>query len=382
MKQFHILLDGYEANSQQRVGSNVFAFQVLKALEKRSRKSKLLRFTVVVPNIQSSDLPSTRPGWRYTPISSLLYSQWSLPIYINKNRATFDLFFTTSHYAPRFCALPYISSVMDLGYIEYPHFFKTIDLMKLKLWTAHSVNNAQKVLTISKFTQQEVIKTYGVQKEQTFVAYPGNTLNSTQIQKTSKKLLQKWSLTTVPYILHVGTLQPRKNITRLVKAFSLLKLQPHTKHLKLVLAGKEGWLSKSIQQAISNSPHKADIIQTGFVTEQEKYSLLSQAKTVAMIGLHEGFGIPALECQNYGVVPVVSESSSLPEVVNGAGILVNPTDISSIAEGLLTALNLSNQEKVKMQKTMKKNLEKFTWENTADRIYKMILKTVNDLKKQ
>lgn len=379
MKTFQIALDGYEANTSQRVGSNVYAYEVLKALEKRSRKSKLIEFTVFTPGHRSQDLPQPRPGWNYQSVKPRLYSQWSLPISLYKEREKYDLFFTTSHYAPRFCPIPYISSVMDLGFLDYPHFFKTLDYMKLKLWTAYSVKHAKKVLAISQFTQSQVIKHYGVDKKATFVAYPGNTLLKKDLKNQDKSLLKKWSLSESPYILFIGTLQPRKNLVRIIKAFSLIKLQPHSQKLKLVIAGKSGWLSKSIEQTIKDSPHSKEIIRTGFISHTEKNELLRHASTVLMVGLHEGFGIPALECQNFGVVPVVSNNSSLPEVVGDAGILVNPLDITAIAEGILKVLALSESEKKQHQKIMKKNLEKFTWQNTADRIYKMMLKTLREV---
>lgn len=358
MKTFHVALDGYEANAPQRVGSNIYAYEVLKALEKRSRKSKLIEFTVFIPGPISSGLPQPRPGWKYQYVQPRLYSQWSLPINLYKQKKNFDLFFTTSHYAPRFCPIPYISSVMDLGFLEYPGFFRTVDLMKLKLWTAYSVAHAKKVLAISQFTQSQVIKQYGVYKKNTFVAYPGNTIIRSDLKNQDKTILQKWSLFDSPYILFIGTLQPRKNLIRIIKAFSLLKLQPQCRHLKLVIAGKSGWLSSPIEQTITDSPHRKDIIRTGFISNQEKNELLRHASTVLMVGLHEGFGIPALECQNFGVVPVVSDNSSLPEVVGEAGILVNPLDITAIAEGVLKVLALSESEKKKRQKIMRKKLEK------------------------
>lgn len=392
-KPLSCVFDGFEANVTNRVGSNVYAFEVLKHLEIICRQKPEISWTVVLNTEPVDDLPKERAGWSYKVIPGALWSQWTLPRYLYQNRSSFDVLYTPSHYAPRLCPIPYVSSVMDVGYLEFPEQFKILDLLKLKHWTSYSVKKAKKVVAISEFTKSQVVTQYQKNPDDIAVAYPAQAYKKLSLSSLRRlEILKELGLHTTPYFLTVGTIQPRKNIERLVEAFEIFCARADKEILKkraskraqarfdqpvtLVLAGRPGWLSEPIMARIKNSIVSDQIKVLGFITEEQKAALYAQALATASVGLHEGFGIPALESQLYGTLPIVSEISSLPEVVGAAGILVDPYSVDSIADGLWKVAGMDAKKLSSERKKMKENAKKFSWHSTAEIIMDTVLAAV------
>ena len=171
------------------------------------------------------------------------------------------------------------------------------------------------------------------------------------------------------YILAVGTLEPRKNLRRLIQAFETVKKENPS--LSLVFVGARGWLSKDLYADIE----KNSIITTGYVSREDMPALYSGAKLFVFPSLYEGFGLPPLEAMRCGVPVVVSDNSSLPEVAGEAGIYVNAKDADSIAEGIQKGLYDENLRAVSIRKGFLQS-QKFSWKKSADQIinvYKEIL---------
>lgn len=375
-----IAIDGNEANIVNRVGSNVYAFEIISNLYNLI-KNKPIEVTVLLASEPIKDLPPANKKWNYKVVKpAKLWTQWALPIHLFLYADQYDVFFTPGHYAPRFSRVPYVSSVMDLAYIHFPEQFKKRDYLQLLNWTKYSVQRAKKVVAISEFTKQDVIKHYKKKGSDVVVAYPAIYPHTTKIAPLhKKKILSKFNISQ-PYFLYVGTIQPRKNLINLVEAFEKLCRQlplgkrKNIKSLQLVIAGKIGWLADDIVNRVKNSPFKNQIIMTGFVTDFEKSVLLDNCTSLVLTGLYEGFGIPPLEAISHQIVPVVSNTSSLPEVVGKAGILVNPQDSNDIARGLNEVLNLSVKEKSDYRKAAIIQLSKFDWKNSAREILKTLEK--------
>lgn len=374
-------VDANEANLQNRVGSNVYAFEILKQLEKQTQKDSSIHWKIYLNKEPVKDFPEERAGWQYQIISPAQFStQWALPIQLWKDRRTIDLFFTLGHYAPRFCPVPYVSCVMDLAFLKFPTQFRLRDLYQLKQWTRYSVKHAQQIVTISQSAKHDIQEYYNISPQKITVAYPGfgqiAKYSPTQQKKTLKNLhISK------PYILYVGTLQPRKNLVRLIKSYEQFvqdrqkKSQKKTKtKVNLVIAGKIGWKADRIVRTAKNSLFSDHIVLTDFVTEKEKAVLYQNAEAVTLIGLYEGFGMPPLEALAYGKVPVVSDNSSLPEVVGKAGILVDPYRIPNIAAGLKQAILLNKDKSAEWKKHAKKQVDKFRWEKSGEQVLQMLKK--------
>ncbi len=380
---FKLAVDGNEANVDHRVGSNVYAFELINSLYRLTEADDTVSVTVLLASPKLGDLPPARPRWQYQVLTPQpLWTQIALPIHLFLHRHQYDVLFTPGHYAPRISSVPYVSAVMDLAFLKFPDQFKPKDLVQLRDWTRYSVLGAAKVIAISQSTARDVIHTYRISPSQVKVVYPAMSLPQTKYSALKGKALLKKLKIESPYFLYVGTLQPRKNIIRLVEAFEQFCRKIASQHSgnsplnlpQLVLAGKIGWMADETLARISASPFNHQIVLTGYVSEDQKQMLYKQAVCSVLVGLYEGFGIPPLESMALGTVPVVSNNSSLPEVVGKAGILVNPEKVSSIVEGLERALKLTSKDRSRLFSLGQRQVNQFSWEKSGLQVLELLKK--------
>lgn len=394
MAKYSVAIDGNEANVLQKVGSNAYAFEILVSLEELTAKRKDIEITVLLSDLPNDQMPSERAGWKYVVFGPrAFWTQIALPIHLFIHKPKYDVFYTPGHYAPRVSVIPYVSSVMDLAFLYFPKQFRKKDYLQLKEWTRYSVRHAKKVIAISEFTQKDVLKTYRIPKQKVVIAYPGiRPIDHSDFKEKERlEVFKKWNIN-YPYVLYVGTLQPRKNVHRLIEAFELLckelkdeKKKSKKKHslgsykvddLKLVIVGKIGWLADGILRQVESSSVKNQIILTGYVSEKEKNILYRESLCTVLVGLYEGFGIPALEAMAHGTIPIVSETTSLPEVVGEAGIKVNPKETGEIAEAIRRVLEMPAKEHAYLLKKGRQQIKKFTWEKSAEIILQTLLELI------
>ena len=382
MKQkLHIAIDGNEANVENRVGSNVYAFELLTAFAELIKDERTIEVTVLLSSEAIKDLPRQRKRWNYLTITpQKLWTQWALPIHLFLHKDRYDILFTPGHYAPRVSSIPYISSVMDVAFLSFPEQFKKRDLLQLKNWTSYSAKNAKKVVAISNHTKQDVLTHYGRKSEDVVIIPPAvSSPNFSPTNKQGSEVSKKFGITD-PYIIHIGTIQPRKNILRLIEAYekTIRKMaaskSKFARKYQLVLVGKVGWLADPIMNRIQKSPFAKDIIITGFVTQEEKFTLLKFAQCSVHVGLYEGFGIPPLESLHMGSIPIVSNTTSLPEVIGDAGITADPYNVDDIASALETILTLSAKEKAKLRRLGRDQIKQFSWAKSAQ----VLLETIQN----
>ena len=382
-----IAIDGNEANVSNRVGSNIYAFKLIEEIYKLTAKRKNLDITILLSTPKVADLPPKRKNWRYLVISPRkFWTQWALPIHLFLHKDDYDLLFTPGHYAPRISAVPYVSSIMDLAYIEHPDQFKKNDLIQLRDWTKYSVKNAKKVITISKFSKKEIIKHYQKEGKDISVIYPDAQLTDSANASELKQFFKDHNLKR-DYFLYLGTLQPRKNINKLVEAYEKYyrktaaynlenKKRYKTKTKKeipqLVIAGKVGWLADGILDRINSSPFKKNIILTGFVEDKYKAALYKNAQASLLLSAYEGFGIPPLESMYLKTIPIAAKNSSLPEVLGKAGFLVNQNNTQEIAEAMFKVDHLKKKDRTKQKSLMSKQVKKFSWQESAKSLLKKL----------
>lgn len=368
-----IAIDGNEANVAQRVGSNVYAFQLLKAMEKYWQSDTQVEVLVFLSAPPLADLPAQRPGWRYKVVPHVpLWTLWKLPLELRRHR-NIDLFFSPGHYLPSWTPMPSVNTVMDLAYEHYPQFFKAKDRWQLRLLTRQAVSQAAHVFAISKKTAQDLSKLYSLNPDHISITYPGLASPEKIAPSKVTKLLHSLNVSQ-PFSLFVGTLQPRKNIVRLIDAFSLLKNQGYKG--KLVLAGKVGWKAEPILNKIQSSPYHQDIEYVGFVDDQQKTALLSGAQLLILPGLYEGFGLPPLEAAQLGTLPLVAKTGALPEVVPFSDLQFDPLSSSSIAQTWQAALNFSRKQKSEYLQQLKQHSQQFNWTATGEKVCHQLLSLV------
>jgi glycosyltransferase involved in cell wall biosynthesis len=184
-------------------------------------------------------------------------------------------------------------------------------------------------------------------------------------QNEIEPILKKFGLEHKNYVLFVGTLQPRKNIPRLIDAFALLKKKGRIED-KLAIVGGKGWIWKPITDKIRSAGLGNEVRFLDYVDNDDLHKLYCGAKLLTLPALYEGFGLPPLEAMACGTPTVVSNVSSLPEVVGDAGVLVDPNSIESIAEGIT---RLVTDDRLRMELGAKSLVQakKFSWEQTAQK---------------
>ncbi len=382
-RPIQVAIDGNEANCAGRVGSNVYAFEILRALEKiTARARRQFQITVFLASKPELDMPPERSGWKYKVVGPrVAWTQLGLPLYLFVHQMDFDVFFTPGHYAPRWCAVPFVNTVMDLAFIPYPELFRARDLYKLENWTRYSVKHAQKVVCISRFTRGEVRKYYGRALSDLLVAYPALSGKPLRLSAAASRQILRDLHVGPKYFLYLGTLQPRKNIVAMIEAFEKLHEDKRFVDYQLVLAGKNGWLTGEIEKKIMSSPVSQKIVLTGFVSEVQKAALLSHAMATLNLGIYEGFGIPSLESLAYGVLPIVANNTSMIEVVGVAGLGVNPFRVSSIAKAMVTAACMTATARARWARLAVRQIQKFSYERSADLILTLLTKVVRQTRK-
>lgn len=368
-----IWIDGFEANVKQRVGSGQVAFEILRNIEKLDHKND---YTILLTAPPLEDLPKEREGFKYKLIKpNRIITLVAIPWALHKAKQKPDVFLSLAHYIPRFFSVKSVAIINDLAYLHFPNMFTKKDLYKLTSWTAYTVKNSAKLIAISKATKKDLIENYDIDSGKVIVSYPGYDRNLFKPMTDKIKInevLEKYNINPdIPYVIFIGTLQPRKNVLRLIE--SIVKIE----NFQLVIVGKttgfgkQGWMYQEILDAPEKLGIKDKVIFTGFAPSEELPYLISGSKAYILPSLWEGFGIPVAESLACGVPAIVSNVSSLPEVVGEAGLLIDPKSNDQIEH----AIRLMVTDKKLHAKLAKKTIDqakKFSWEKMAKEVIKVL----------
>ncbi len=275
------------------------------------------------------------------------------------------------YFAPHFAGIPVkgfdhnIVSIQDLVFMKYPehrgHRLSNYYLRRTKI----ALKNAEQIIASSRSTKNDLIELLDIPKEKIDVVYLGvskDFMVNKNVIKTNE-IIAKYIPKETKYILSVSTLEPRKNLPVLIKAFSLLPNRLKQEY-KIVLTGGKGWNNRELQDTIENYNLTDKVISTGFVPDRDLPYIYNRASVFAYPSLYEGFGLPPLEAMASGTPVVCSNKSSLPEVIGKAGILIDPTNEGELAHALekvLTSRKISEQ----MIKRGLKQSKKFNWKKAA-----------------
>jgi glycosyltransferase involved in cell wall biosynthesis len=276
-----------------------------------------------------------------------------------------DIFFTPAHVIPYSYRRPSVATVHDLGFLHYPDTHTRRQLVYLRWSTGHNSRRAKKVIVDSEATKKDLIKTFRIPVEKVEVIYPGidPELGPVTDADIRTAVVEKYGIS-APYILHIGTIQPRKNLIRLIDSFIDSGVDQ-----QLVLAGKIGWLAEPISSKLQGMKpsDRERILVAGYIAEEDKGALISAAEALVFPSLYEGFGFPLVEANVCGTPVLASNSSSLPEVAGDAALLVDPLDQMAIGHGISQILT---DEKLRQNLVEAgiKNARRFSWETAAARI--------------
>jgi glycosyltransferase involved in cell wall biosynthesis len=261
--------------------------------------------------------------------------------------------------------VPTIVTVHDVSFIEHPEYFTATRRSQLRLTVGRSVKRAARILTVSEFSRDAILRAYDIPPENVRVipnaANPEfRVIGRERAQKSVRDQLHS----DAPFILSVGDLQPRKNQIGLIAAFSKLLTEcPHLKH-DLVLTGKETWFTPRVLEAARACGFASRIHFTGFVSDDVLLELYNACDCFVFPSFYEGFGLPILEAMACGRAVACSNTSSMPEVADGAGLLFDPHQSGEIARALKDIL-LDSELRGRMERLGLQRAAGFTWKKSA-----------------
>jgi glycosyltransferase involved in cell wall biosynthesis len=293
----------------------------------------------------------------------ILWEQVTLPYYSMNDRL--DLFHYTDHSLSILKRThPVIITVHDIAYVRFPNLLNKSRRIYKKNILKMSIKKADIIVADSYSTKRDIIEFFNVEEKKIKVVYLGVEYRFRPISNVEEYRLRN----NLPskMILNVGTLEPRKNIVALIRAFKKLKGRG-LKDYKLVIAGDKGWLYKQIFKEIESNDLQKEVLFLGIVEDEDLPMLYNCADIFVYPSLYEGFGLPPLEAMACGIPVITSNTSSLPEVVGNAGIMVDPDDVNSLCEAMYNVL----KDKELWHQMSKKGLERaklFPWEDTAKKV--------------
>ena len=303
---------------------------------------------------------------RYTPIpvtNPAIRIGWemaALPLLTRLNRL--GLFHGTVNALPMGLGCPAVVTIHDLALFRWPEQVPRRRYHYLSRAIRSAVKSADRVLAVSEATKADIVELLGVDPRKIAVTPLGVDERFTPPTADRLATFRGQPEMNVPYLLTVGTLEPRKNLPRLLEAFAELKDEiPH----RLVLVGPEGWRTGAMQDALTRLDLGDRVHFTGFVRDEQLPLWYAGADVVVVPSIYEGFGLPVVEAMACGAVVVTSNVSSLPEVAGGAALLIDPSSSGSIAEGIRRILDDSGL-RIDLRKKGTLRAREFTWQRTAE----------------
>lgn len=367
---------GIDVTSALTQGGGIgrYTREIVRALTELSRTHQLTLFSAKPP--AQTPVPNPLPiadNITHTPApvdEHWLYRVWyraRLPIPVQAVTGKLDLFHSPDFVLPPTSGnIPTLLTVHDLSFVKYAEVYPPKLVNYLNRVVPWSVKRATHVVVDSAETARDLKDLYNTPDSKITILYAGVSDHFHPItrEKTIQATRTKYHLGQKPYILSVGTVQPRKNYEMLIHAFA--QIAPDWPH-NLVIAGGKGWLMDEMDTLISNLQLQNRVKITGFVDDADLPALYSDATLFAFPSLYEGFGLPILEAMACGAPVLSSDASCLPEVVGDAGIMLPPHDPTEWSIHMHKLL-LDAPRRAKLVGTGILQSQKFTWWNTATQL--------------
>lgn len=291
-------------------------------------------------------------GWR-----RVVWQQTALPWLAS--RFGIDVLHCPDFSRPVITRVPVVNTIHDLSYYS-PHAYFSLNARTYKrALTRLTVKKSARIVVVSKFTRNELVQRFGLDEAKIPVIYNGvGPFPPGEAAPT-------WP----PYVLHVGTLEERKNLRTLIEGYALMRAQTNYPH-RLLLAGKRGNHFQAIKDAVLTSPCAKDIEVLGYVNREKTVELYRGADVLVLPSLHEGFGLPVVEAMALGTPVICSRAASIPEVGGDAAEYFDPLSAEDLASTLGRVLGSSNLRAEMTRKGLDR-AKQFSWDECARRYYEV-----------
>ncbi len=288
-----------------------------------------------------------------------------------------DTLFVPAHTVPWIHPKKTVVTIHGLEYEFCPEAYSWWERVYMRWSIRNSCRWASRIIAVSENTKRDLMRLYGVPEEKITVVYEG--VGGRELRIKNKELgSNPGRLSSVsnipsskPYFLFIGRIEARKNVARMIEALDLFKKKCGTNH-QLVLAGKPGYGYERIKNQELRIKHIDNVINVGYVSEEEKWELLRNADGFLFPSLYEGFGLPVLEAQSVGVPVLTSDTSSLPEVSGAdSAVLVDPLSVEDIARGI-EKIALDSDFRSAIIENGQENVRRFSWEKCAKEVSEIL----------
>ena len=323
------------------------------------------------------DFPNARkykifPPWRH-PVLYIWYMEIVLPLFLRKHKP--GLLVSMEGFLSLGSSTKQLPVIYDINFEHQPRDLKFLNRLYFGFFFKRFVKKATRIATISGYSRQDIATFYKINNDKidnVSCGINGNfePLSESEIAATRQKFSGG-----KPYFFFVGSMHPRKNIARLIEAYTVFR-QKNNCDYKLLLAGAIWWSKSSMETAYNSSPFKDDIIFTGRLSDDELKKVLGSAFSLSFVPIFEGFGLPIVEAMQSEVPVICSNTTSMPEVAGEAAVLIDPYNVTSIANGMETMFtdNALRHRLVQLGNVQK---QKFTWDNTAELLWQSINHALN-----
>ena len=328
----------------------------LDAVGEGVRFTALVGPTAAAPDAGMAVIPSK---WdTSTPGRRALWEQVGLPRVLRRIEA--DVAHAPAFVGPLASAVPVVTTIHDLSFLRFPQLFRPANRLYLKTMTRLSARRSRHLIAVSEHTARESERLLGVRPDMITVVYHGVDDRFRPLPIDHVAAFRERRGLPERFVLFVGTLEPRKNLNRLIEAFA----RADENGAKLIIVGGKGWLYEDLFALVEDRGLRDTVLFPGYVSNEELAFWYNAATVFAYPSLYEGFGMPVTEAQACGTPVLTSKTTSLPEAAGEAAVLVDPENVASIAAGLRRLLE--NEElRQELSERGQKHASRFTWPTTA-----------------
>lgn len=264
----------------------------------------------------------------------LWYAGFHASIPYTLSRLKPDVFFSPENYITNHPSIPQVATIHDIDFELRPEDMgNKLHLWYLRRYFRYYAKHATRIMTVSEYSKNNIAELYGVPKEKIHVIYSGCSQVFKPISEAEKQAVRNRFTGGKPYFHFVGTLQPRKNIDNLLLAFDLFKAQCPS-DVQLVLVGRKGWKTERTEAIYEQMKHKAAVLFTGFVSEEDVNSLTAASLALCFVSFLEGFGLPPVEAMNSETAVIASRVAAIPEISASAAHYIDPNQPQTIADAM------------------------------------------------
>ena len=297
----------------------------------------------------------------------ILFMIWfEIAVYRALKKHKVDLFFSPDGYLSLRSKIPQIGVIHDINFEHYPEDLPFSARVYLRFFFKRFAKKAKKIITVSNFSKEDIAKTYQIDSSKIKAIWNGASDIFLPIEDDEKSIIQSKYSKGKPYFLFVGAIHPRKNVKRLLEAYSIYKNNSSNDY-ELVIVGESLW-NNALDTSFLSEEHKKSIHFTGHLPLNELAKVMGAASIFMFIPYFEGFGIPIVEAMKCGVPIIAGNKSAIPEVAGDAAIYCDPFDVKDISTKMGNLAN-STELKLELSKNGLQRSEVFSWDISAGKVW-------------